>query len=525
MFMSAQGAVNTTQRSKPENVPSPVGGLNRRDALASMPPTDAYIMDNLLPGTTSCKLRGGCDIHSDVLTTPVTSLVTYASGDTQEMFALSSDALHDVSLVDTAISVKTGILGDDIVSTMFSNAADNAQWLICLTGNDQPFAYDGTTWTDLVITDAGGFPGASDFLNYVCPYKGRLYFAYRGLCGFYYLPPGAIQGAAEYYDLGQIAHKGGAVVAIATWSEDAGDGPNQYICFITDQGEYIMYSGSDPGDATDWNLIGRYTSGRPIGRHAVCDYAGDVLIITMEGVLQLSAIRKTADTRTELVALSSKLGDLFKNLIPFESVHGWNIILYPKIGYVQVSAPEGFNIASSGVSNFVMNTTTQAWGRCTSKEWNGSCWTIFNDQLYFGRPDGSIRTAYDGDSDAGTAIHVRVCQAYNYFGNSQNKQFKWVECLVQCETEPPLAGLINVNFVQMPLGAVEQHPLTDLGGTWDVSYWDMDFWAVNPTPLTFIVTYQNFGFVASLCLHGEFKGLTFEWYSSKWVYEVAEGLI
>ena len=520
MFMQQ---VNTLQRSKPDNVSSPVGGLNRRDALALMPKEDAYEMDNVLPGTTSCRVRKGTSIYNN-LSGMVTSLLTYVSGTEQIMFAQETDTLYDVSEKDVALEVKTGLVGTDIQSTMFSNAADNKQWLICNTGHDEPFAYDGTAWANLVITDAGGASGSSALLNYVCPYKGRLYWAYRGLCGFYYLPPGAIQGAAEFFDLGQIAHKGGAVVGIATYSEDAGDGPHQYIVFITDQGEYIMYSGDDPGDATMWQLVGRYTGGRPIGRHAIISYAGDVLIITLDGVMQFSAIRKTADTRTELVALSSKLGDYFKAVVPYEQTLGWWMILAPKTGVVLVSAPDQASVTGR-FSHFCMNTTTQAWARVRSNHWNGLCWTIFRDELYFGRYDGSIRRAFDTEYDVNEDIQIRVCQAYNYFGNSNNKQFKWVELLVFSEAPPALSGMIRVNFGAGNPTPIGQPPLTELEAVWDVSYWDMDFWGAEPQPRLFIVTYQNFGFVASLVLIGAFGGSSFEWYSSKWVYEEAQGLL
>ena len=460
----------------------------------------------------------------DGLGPPVTSLTAYRAGASEFLFGLVATTLYDMSIPDVATPSKTDIIGDDIQSTMFSNAADNAQWLICTTGHDEPFAFNGAAWSDLVITDASGFPGSSAFLNYVCPYKGRLYWCYKDLCGFYYLPPGAIQGAAEYFDLGQIAHKGGAVVAIATFSEDAGDGPNQYIVFMTNKGEYIMYAGDDPGDAASWELIGRYTAAMPIGRHAVCDYAGDLLIMTQNGILQLSSIRKLADTRSELTALSSKLGDVFEKHVQYETMYGWNIILYPKGGILQATIPEGF-APSAGFTNYVMNTTTNAWTTVLSHEWDGICWTMFKGQLYFGRVDGTVRRAYDGDSDAGKAIMIRACQAYNYFGSSQNKQFKWVECLIACEVYPPLTGNINVNFNQQPVGIIEPVALTDLGATWDISYWDTDFWAVEKVPMPFMVTNQNFGFVGSLCLYGSFKGMTFEWYSSKWVFEVAEGLL
>lgn len=513
--------INMQQRSKPENVPSPVGGLNRRDALAAMEATDAYVMDNLFPGTTSCKLRNGCSVWEDGLPGPVTSLLSYTSGTIQEMFAEAGGKLYDVTVKDNHTEVMSGLAGPDIQAIMFSNAADNAQWLMCNTGADIPFAYNGSAWQDLAIT---GTHGAPEQINFFCPYKGRMYFTMEGECGFYYLIPGAIQGAAEFYDLGQICHKGGQIVAITTFSEDSGDGPNQYIVFISDQGEYIMYSGSDPGDAADWLLVGRYTGGKPIGRHAVMTYAGDVLIITVEGVMQFSAIRKLADTRSEIVALSSKLGDYFKNVVQYETVHGWNIIMYPKGGMIVVTAPDSFNMAGK-YNHFVMNTVTQAWCRFVSDEWNGLCWTILNGNLYFGRADGSVRQADNGLYDVDKDIKMNVAQAYNYFGGSGNKHFQWVECLILSEAPATLSGTIRVNFGAGAPGPINQNPVTSLGAIWDVSYWDEEYWGLDPTPRNFVVPYMNYGFVASLVLEGAFGGLTFEWYSSKWVFEPATGLL
>jgi hypothetical protein len=40
-------------------VPVPVGGLNARDALDSMPPTDALVLDNWFPETSYLRLRRG----------------------------------------------------------------------------------------------------------------------------------------------------------------------------------------------------------------------------------------------------------------------------------------------------------------------------------------------------------------------------------------------------------------------------------------------------------------------------------
>ncbi len=106
---------------------------------------------------------------------------------------------------------------------MFSNAGD--QFLIGVSGLDVPFSFDGTTVTNLTMT---GMTGSAANLSYVFSFKGRLYYAQKDQLGFYYLGVGDIQGALNYFDLSQIAKLGGYLVAIASFSTDAGNGPQDY---------------------------------------------------------------------------------------------------------------------------------------------------------------------------------------------------------------------------------------------------------------------------------------------------------
>ena len=68
-------------------VPAPVGGLNARDSLAAMPPTDAVIMRNFWPQPYGCSVRKGYREHVTGLTTQVDSLAVWNGADgTSKMF-------------------------------------------------------------------------------------------------------------------------------------------------------------------------------------------------------------------------------------------------------------------------------------------------------------------------------------------------------------------------------------------------------------------------------------------------------
>ena len=60
------------------SIPAPVGGLNARDSLANMAPTDAVVMENWYPTTTSVDVRKGYQPWSTGYANPVQSLFRYA---------------------------------------------------------------------------------------------------------------------------------------------------------------------------------------------------------------------------------------------------------------------------------------------------------------------------------------------------------------------------------------------------------------------------------------------------------------
>jgi hypothetical protein len=512
--------VNTNQQSKSQTIASPIGGLNGRDALANMPETDAYQMDNIIPGTTTCRMREGCSIHIGDVGSPVESLEVFASSTIQKVLAFAVPNIKDVTVQDVANTLKSDLAGAQVVSTMFATVADSHQWLIITTGADVPMSFDGTAIANLAIT---GLNEPDVGINYVCNYMGRLFFGMEDTLGFYYLPPGQIQGAAEWFDLGQASKLGGRLQAIATFSQDAGDGPDDYIIFITNRGEYFLFRGMDPGDYNSWEIVGRYRGAEPIGRKCILDYAGDTLILTTEGVMQFSAIQKTSDTRYEATALSSKTGDILLKNNEFRGQWGWSMHLHPTGGLMIVNVPVSNNIAGDH-HQFVMNTTTQAWCRFLSKEWNPLCWCQSEKVMYFGRHDGSVRKM-GGLFDNLKPIEFNVKQAYNYFKTPKHKLFHWAMFQVRSEAPVVLASRLSVDFMEI-VPTTEPNPINEgAGAEWDLSFWDDAIWASGPFTQRWIAAYGNYGVVASHWLQGSIQGASFEWYSTEHVYEEATGLL
>jgi hypothetical protein len=515
----ASAAINTQQRAQLYVIGSPTGGLNGRDSLASMSETDAYQMDNIFPGTTSCVLRPGYTTYQTGLGAAVDSLEVYASGGTQTILAFAGSQVVDVSVEGTLKVLKSNLNSAQTISVMFSTTADNAQFLIVTTGQDIPMSYNNGTLTNLAFT---GLNESATNLNYVNSYMDRLFWGTANKMGFYYLPPGEIQGAMAWYDLGELTTQGGYLEAIGTFSDDAGDGPNEYIVFVSSRGEYIMFQGQDPGDATNWNIIGRYRGGEPIGRKCLLDYAGDVLVLTSDGVQPFSLIRKQSNTVIITLAITSKLGDTLLRLNTNRNIWGWAMQLWPVGSMLIVNAPDSDNPAGT-YSQFVMNTITQSWCRFTNL--NAISFCMSERVIYFGDYNGNIY-AIGGTSDNGNPISFSVKQAYNYYQTNSFKHYKWAQFLVKCEMPVLLSCSLSVDFDE----AYQNNNIngtTQLGngGQWDICKWDTCQWGYSPYTQKWVAGFANYGVVASHWLVGDMQGVSFEWYSTNHIYEPATGLL
>lgn len=513
--------IDTRQTAKPIVVPAPIGGLNGRDSLASMPPLDAYLLDNWVPGTATVDSRNGYTPHYTGVGAAVQGLEVYAGGASPKMLAFGGGNIYNASAAGLAgAPLQTGRVSNNVQTAMFSNAGN--QFLIAVSGLDLPFSYDGTTVTNLTMT---GMTGSAANLSNVFAFKGRLYFCQKNMLGVYYLPPGQIQGALSYWDLTQVALRGGYLMAMASFSTDAGNGPNDYAVFITSEGEYLVYGGYDPDAApANWGLVSRYYSAPPIGRSCAYNYNSDLVIITVEGVIPFSAIRKDGGA-TDDDSLTSKLGTQLSDFNVNDSVPGWQAILYSRSHWLLLNVPASSSIAGS-YYQFIMNTKTKAWTRFTNL--NGICWAVFNGRLYFGTYSGKVCLADEGQLDDGLPIKVDSKQAYNAFDNGYgsgflNKQFHFAILVVGSDGAPPLSARLNTDYKENQPEYVGS-PSAGTEASWDAADWDLTAWAADLNTQTFTVPLGEYGQAGSLWLRGLLTGTRLKWYATKYLLTVAKGL-
>ena len=86
-----------TQTASTITVPAPIGGWNARDSLGSMAIEDAVTLTNWWPGTNSVILRNGYTKHATGMTGQVESVMTYASGSADKLFAAVGQYVYNIT--------------------------------------------------------------------------------------------------------------------------------------------------------------------------------------------------------------------------------------------------------------------------------------------------------------------------------------------------------------------------------------------------------------------------------------------
>lgn len=429
------------------------------------------------------------------------------------MWGLTASGVYNVS--------SAGAVGASVAArtngkhqwTMFGDGTNN--WLILCNGVDKPLYFDGTSW---VAVDSGSSPALTGITttNLITPFvsKGRLYFIENNSLSFWYLAAGAAGGALTEFDLSAVAKKGGFLMAGATWTVDAGDGPDDRVVFVTSEGEVIVYAGTNPSSAVSWALVGVYELGIPLGRRCLQKYGGDLVVLTQNGAFPMAAALQSASIDYKL-ALSFKIENAFNTAARTSgSTFGWTIQIYPARSAMIVNVP----MAEDGEhEQYVMNTITKSW--CKFKEWDAEDFCVFNEELYY-TVGTKVVKAWTGQVDGVNNIVAYAKTAFSYFDSiGVEKSFKMFQPMLS--VNGPLSFLtdLDVDFKNDPMTGVATYTSIS-GAQWDVDDWDDAYWA---SGLEIVKDWTSPAEFPGRCAAGKLKivtnSLTVQWMASNYIYE------
>ena len=509
---SAQSPSSRRQVSRTASVSSPVAGLNALDPISEMKDKDAVILDNFFCTPYDVMVRYGYTNQSTGITGTVNSLFSYSpvSG-SLKLFAAAGANIYDVTSVGPvgAASV-TGLTSDKWQYINFGTAGGN--FLLAVNGADKLRGYNGTAWwVDGDTThDITGLDTAT--VNNIYATKSRVWLIQKNTLKVWYLPVLSIAGAATAIDFSSLLNRGGYLVAMCAWTLDAGYGMDDYVAFVTSEGQVLIYKGTDPSSTTTWGLIGIYDIGSPIGKRCMTKYAGDVLVISQDGLAPLSKALMSSRVNSQEM-LTYRVQHIISDYVSqYGALSGWETTLFPKENMLLLNVP----ISSSASYQLVMNTISGAWSRFVG--WNAACMKLHGDNLYFGA-NGVVCQAWNTQADNGANINYEALQSFNYFGsNDQLKMVKMVRPVISTDGSSSLLLGVNTDFdTSPPTGLPSFTP--NVFGTWDSAIWDSAIWGGDLSTKRDWQTAFGIGYCVGAHMKGSLSNIKLRWASTDYLFE------
>lgn len=346
-------------------------------------------------------------------------------------------------------------------------------------------------------------------------FKNRLYYVQENSLDFWYGGVDEISGALTKFPLGGVARNGGYLQAIGTWTLDAGYGVDDLLVAVTSMGEIIVYKGSNPSDPTDWSLVGVWQMGQTFSRRCFFKYSGDLLLLTQDGLVPLSAALQSSRLDPRVNITDKIYYAVSQAATQYYALNGWQINFFASENMLILNVP-----TNSGIEQYVMHTITKSWAKFTGIQ--AYCWEVSGDaDIHFGG-QGFVGDFYQATSDAGTNIVGNVQQAYSYFDTrGALKRFTMVRPILQTDNGLPtvLCG-ISTDFDTVSLtNEISFNPAIVGTGIWDASEWDEANWGGG---LTTTKTWQGvtgLGYAGSINLNVASQGIEFHWASTDYVME------
>ena len=512
-------------KAKRTGIPSPTGGLNAIDSLATMPPLDCVFMDNWWPQQDGVMVRKGWEVFGnvpeDTVISPhnIRSIMSYMPPNSanKKLFVGCESGIYDITAGGAIAAVSSAATNGEWQHANVSTAGGNFLW--CCNGVDKSRYYNGSAWTVLDTLSTPALTGivSTDITN-VHSFQARLYFTIKNSLDFYYLPVNSVAGAASTYPMGAVFKRGGSLIAIDSWTIDGGSGMGDYLVLITSEGEVAIFNGYDPSNAATWALVGVFNMGKPMSKRCTSKMGGDLAVFTATGVWPLSKILGFADYKQN-AAVSYKVQPIFQSYIDVsEGYFGWQLLLFPKAGMLIANVPFKVSDTLNYIYSYqiVMNTTTGAWTRFNNMA--SEVWGLHDNELYFAAHN-VLYKAWTGSKDGTGNIIAKAKQAFNKLGTSQfNKHVKMVQPQIFGSDALDYSVGLDIDFkVDASLSNVPGSNISQY--LWDTAKWDQALWSGTAATGEWLTVDHYPGMYFSLNLKVETQAQDITWLNTQYIFE------
>lgn len=522
--------------SRSVDIPSPLGGVNTRDSLSAMAPTDAIELVNYIPQQNGLISRAGFEVatgnsnfeffdntnfnfydnnnfvffsdnSSGVYPNIIESVIPYVSGINSFMITASNGRLYKDNTAGVLNELGSGYTNNRWENVKISNN------MVLVNGADAPLNFDGSVLTTISFSGDLATYGAIK-INGIHKYRNRLYLYDTNYGNFFYGGVNSVAGSFTEFQLNRVSDTGGNIVSIKSLTHDAGDGIDDYIVFILNTGEVLLYAGGDPNDANDWRLVGKYKIPPIINKRCATQFAGDVLVLTKQDLIKLSDVVRFTGEQGGFNNNPSKLsGAITNDFNTYGNIWGWELTTYPRGGWIIVNVPE---VEGQKSHQWIVNVITGASTRFNG--WNANSFGVLNDNLYFGE-NKRLCWADRGLDDDGAEIQVLSRQAFTNLGMSEKKKVSNLKMFLQSD------GAIAIDVgIAYDFGVVNPQSIQineTEGSAWDLADWDTADWSFEKGNILIFKT-GGIGVYSSIQQRYNIKGQRVNWYATTYNFDTGK---
>lgn len=486
-----------TEVAKMFTIPAPVGGLNYRDPISEMAPTDALVLDNMIPTQTGTVIRKGWRYHTSSVALPIKSVFSYNAPipANNKVFAAAGGNIYDVTTATPSLAQSSTGSTDDVWSvTQFSNGATT--FLLAVSPGAGYWTFD--TAGGWIKQTPVGLPAS---VKEVAVFKNRVWFVANDDSRVYYMRTvDAITGHADPFEMGSLLRNGGVIRGLINWTLDAGTGIDDHLVVVGSQGDIGVWTGTDPSDPTKFSLRGMWYCG-PVPKYGKfhTSYGGDVMILSELGIVPVSRLVNGQFSETT-PGPSQKIQSILSPLISkLRDEVAWDIFIVPSSDVLIIKLPEDAGV----YTQYAMNVNTGAW--CTFSAMPMSCCTLLNGQLYFGTEDGRVAKGLFGNNDGvetdgsnGNPIEGDVQTAFNAFRSpARLKKFGLARPIFIGPSPPTVKLQINTQYTFVSVGGSPSYTTTN-AGVWNTGLWNQAYWSGSQNSYQAWVGTSGLGYYASL---------------------------
>lgn len=270
-------------------IPPPIDGINLISSQMQFKETEARDIKNYwiydsgirqMPDVTANKTYSGSNSNVQILT-------SYTS----PMFFATQLKLYKITSATSTIP--TDVTGAATITQASWNPCIFNKRLFLFNGVDAPLQHDFGAGNFTAFSATG--PTLAN-LKQACGFKSRMYIIDIAATTYWYGAVDAFAGTFTQVDLGSIISlPNSKLLCVFPWTFNQGFNNEEFLVFLTDQGEALIYSGDYPGSA-NWALVGR--SFLPIPAGAGVNSAGqpfyrianDTYVMTARGLIPMSTI-------------------------------------------------------------------------------------------------------------------------------------------------------------------------------------------------------------------------------------------